>query len=169
MKPMTRAMVKEGRNYQGILYGGLMLTEKGVRTIEFNCRFGDPETEVILQALRGDFYRICTDVLDGRVPEYSFDEDTYLGVVLASTGYPATSTKGVLIENIDEKAPVIFHMGTAEKDGKYYTAGGRVLFVSGKGRSVSEARDNAYRSVEKIKSEALFHRSDIGFRALKEK
>ena len=169
MKPMAEAMVKEGRNYQGILYGGLMLTEKGVRTIEFNCRFGDPETEVILQALRGDFYRICTDVLDGRVPEYSFDEDTYLGVVLASTGYPATSTKGVLIENIDEKAPVIFHMGTAEKDGKYYTAGGRVLFVSGKGRSVSQARDNAYRSVEKIKSEALFHRSDIGFRALKEK
>ncbi|MDD6835446.1 MAG: phosphoribosylamine--glycine ligase [Solobacterium sp.] len=167
MKPMAKAMVKEGRNYQGILYGGMMLTKNGVKTIEFNCRFGDPETEVILQALQGDFYEICTDVLDNKTPEYSFDDNVYLGVVMASTNYPESSTKGVLIENINAKAPEIFHMGTAKKDGKYYTNGGRVLFVSGKGKDIKEAYDNAYKRVSEIKSEALFYRHDIGFKAMK--
>ena len=167
MKPMAKAMVKEGRNYQGILYGGMMLTKNGVKTIEFNCRFGDPETEVILQALQGDFYEICMDVLDNKTPEYSFDDNVYLGVVMASTNYPESSTKGVLIENINAKAPEIFHMGTAKKDGKYYTNGGRVLFVSGKGKDIKEAYDNAYKRVCEIKSEALFYRHDIGFKAMK--
>ena len=167
MKPMAKAMVKEGRNYQGILYGGMMLTKNGVKTIEFNCRFGDPETEVILQALRGDFYEICMDVLDNKTPEYSFDDNVYLGVVMASTNYPESSTKGVLIENINAKAPEIFHMGTAKKDGKYYTNGGRVLFVSGNGNDIKEAYDNAYKRVSEIKSEALFYRHDIGFKAMK--
>ena len=167
MKPMAKAMVKEGRNYQGILYGGMMLTKNGVKTIEFNCRFGDPETEVILQALQGDFYEICTDVLDNKTPEYSFDDNVYLGVVMASTNYPESSTKGVLIENINAKAPEIFHMGTAKKEGKYYTNGGRVLFVSGKGKDIKEAYDNAYKRVSEIKSEALFYRHDIGFKAMK--
>ena len=167
MKPMAKAMVKEGRNYQGILYGGMMLTKNGVKTIEFNCRFGDPETEVILQALQGDFYEICMDVLDNKTPEYSFDDNVYLGVVMASTNYPESSTKGVLIENINAKAPEIFHMGTAKKEGKYYTNGGRVLFVSGKGKDIKEAYDNAYKRVSEIKSEALFYRHDIGFKAMK--
>lgn len=167
MKPMAKAMVCESRNYQGILYGGMMLTKNGVNTIEFNCRFGDPETEVILQALCGDFYKICQDVLDGKKPEYSFDDNTYLGVVMASTNYPASSTKGALIENINESSPSIFHMGTAKKDGKYYTNGGRVLFVSGKGKNIQEAYDRAYRSVKKIKSDSLFYRSDIGFKAMR--
>lgn len=167
MKPMAKAMVCEGRNYQGILYGGMMLTKNGVKTIEFNCRFGDPETEVILQALCGDFYKICQDVLDGKNPEYSFDDNTYLGVVMASTNYPASSTKGALIENINESSPSIFHMGTAKKDGKYYTNGGRVLFVSGKGKTIQEAYERAYESVKKIKSDSLFYRSDIGFKAMR--
>ena len=167
MKPMAKAMVKEGRNYQGILYGGMMLTKNGVKTIEFNCRFGDPETEVILQALRGDFYEICMDVLDNKTPEYSFDDNVYLGVVMASTNYPESSTKGVLIENINAKAPEIFHMGTTKKDDKFYTNGGRVLFVSGKGKDIKEAYDNAYKRVCEIKSEALFYRHDIGFKAMK--
>ena len=167
MKPMAKAMVSEKRNYQGILYGGMMLTRDGVKTIEFNCRFGDPETEVILQALKGDFYQICLDVLANKKPDYSFDNNTYLGVVMASTNYPESSTKGVLIENIEKDAPEIFHMGTSKKDGQYYTNGGRVLFVSGKGKNIKEAYDNAYASVIKIKSDALFYRNDIGAKAMK--
>ena len=167
MKPMAKAMVSEKRNYQGILYGGMMLTRDGVKTIEFNCRFGDPETEVILQALKGDFYQICLDVLANKKPDYSFDNNTYLGVVMASTNYPESSTKGVLIENIEKDAPEIFHMGTSKKDGQYYTNGGRVLFVSGKGKNIKEAYDNAYASVKKIKSDALFYRNDIGAKAMK--
>lgn len=167
MKPMAKAMVSEKRNYQGILYGGMMLTGDGVKTIEFNCRFGDPETEVILQALKGDFYQICVDVLANKKPDYSFDNNTYLGVVMASTNYPESSTKGVLIENIDKDAPEIFHMGTSKKDGQYYTNGGRVLFVSGKGKNIKEAYDSAYANVKKIKSDALFYRSDIGAKAMK--
>lgn len=167
MKPMVKAMVNEKRNYQGILYGGMMLTGDGVKTIEFNCRFGDPETEVILQALKGDFYQICVDVLANKKPDYSFDNNTYLGVVMASTNYPESSTKGVLIENIDKDAPEIFHMGTSKKDGQYYTNGGRVLFVSGKGKNIKEAYDSAYANVKKIKSDALFYRSDIGAKAMK--
>lgn len=167
MLPMAKAMVNEKRNYQGILYGGMMLTDDGVKTIEFNCRFGDPETEVILQALKGDFYQICTDVLENRKPAYSFDSDTYLGVVMASTNYPASSTKGVKIENVEECAPTIFHMGTTKKDGEYYTNGGRVLFISGKGKDIKEAYAKAYASVAKIKSDALFYRHDIGAKAMK--
>lgn len=167
MIPMAEAMVNEKRNYQGILYGGMMLTKDGVKTIEFNCRFGDPETEVILQALKGDLYQICLDVLEGRKPEYSFEKDTYLGVVMASTNYPASSTKGVKIEGINENAPTIFHMGTAKKDGEYYTNGGRVLFVSGKGKDIKEAYEKAYACVDKIKSDALFYRHDIGAKAMK--
>lgn len=169
MRPICKAMMTEGRNYQGVLYGGLMLTKSGVKTIEFNCRFGDPETEVILQALVGDFYQICSDVLNGVQPEYSFDDQTYLGVVMASTNYPESSTKGVVIENINESSPVIFHMGTGKKDGKYTTNGGRVLFVSGKGNSIEEAKKNAYSVVEQIHSEALFYRKDIGFHAIGKK
>lgn len=167
MLPMAKAMVNEKRNYQGILYGGMMLTDDGVKTIEFNCRFGDPETEVILQALKGDFYQICTDVLENKKPAYSFDSDTYLGVVMASTNYPASSTKGVKIENVEECAPTIFHMGTIKKDGEYYTNGGRVLFISGKGKDIKEAYAKAYVSVAKIKSDALFYRHDIGAKAMK--
>jgi len=165
MRPICKAMINEGRNYQGVLYGGLMLTKDGVKTIEFNCRFGDPETEVILQALVGDLYQICVDVLEGKQPEYSFDEKCYLGVVMASTNYPESSTKGVEITGINETSPAIFHMGTGKKDGKYITNGGRVLFVSGKGNSIEEAKENAYQLVETIHSDALFYRHDIGFHA----
>ena len=109
----------------------------------------------------------CLSSLESEQPEYSFDDNVYLGVVMASTNYPESSTKGVLIENINAKAPEIFHMGTAKKDGKYYTNGGRVLFVSGKGKDIKEAYDNAYKRVCEIKSEALFYRHDIGFKAMK--
>lgn len=165
MIPMCKAMVAEGRPYQGVLYGGLMLTKDGVKTIEFNCRFGDPETEVILQALQGDFYQICVDVLADREPQFHVSDQTYLGLVMASSGYPQSSTSNALIEGITETAPAIFHMGTAETNGQYVTHGGRVLFVSGSGNSIEEAYHNAYQRAASIHCDKLFYRKDIGFHA----
>ena len=116
MKPMAKAMVEEGVPFTGFLYGGLMLTDDGVKTIEFNARFGDPEAEVILPRLKSDFVEIIETVMDHEecTPEWS-DEVT-LGVVLASAGYPASSTKGAVIEGLDQVDALVYHMGTAEAE-----------------------------------------------------
>ena len=169
MIPTAKAMVKENRDFTGILYGGFMATNNGVKTIEFNCRFGDPETEVVLQALDGDLYEIVCDVLSHRKPKYSFHSKTYLGVVLASKGYPNDYARGAEIRNIIDFAPTIFHMGTKEIENKCTIDGGRVLFVSGVGVNINEAYQNAYRVVGNIESDSLFYRSDIGHSATTEK
>jgi len=168
MIPMAKAMVAENRPYVGILYGGLMITKNGVKTIEFNCRFGDPETEVLLQAIVGDIYQVVIDVIDGKTPTYTFNSNYYLGVVMAANGYPEEYVKGSVIEGIIETAPNILHMGTDVVDNKCVSNGGRVLFVSGSGVTIDEAIKNAYTRVEKIKSDGLFYRKDIGFRAILE-
>ncbi|MDD6467787.1 MAG: phosphoribosylamine--glycine ligase [Erysipelotrichaceae bacterium] len=167
MQPMAKAMVQEDRSYCGILYGGFMATKDGVKTIEFNCRFGDPETEVILQALQGDLYQIVMDVLHQKKPVYSFSNKTYLGVVMAAKGYPEHSNKGARIDGIDQQAPSILHMGTAFDTDHYTINGGRVLFVSGEGDTIEEAYQKAYQLVESIHCDDLFYRHDIGHRALK--
>ena len=168
MIPTAEAMVNENRNFTGILYGGFMTTSKGVKTIEFNCRFGDPETEVILQALDGDLYQIVCDVLEHKMPVYSFNSQTYLGVVMASNGYPESYAKGNEINGITKIAPDIFHMGTKEIENKCIINGGRVLFVSGSGSNITEASKNAYITVRSIESDSLFYRNDIGHLAAKE-
>ena len=168
MIPVAKAMISENRPYTGILYGGFMATSTGVKTIEFNCRFGDPETEVILQALVGDLYEITNSVLNHKRPTYSFSSKTYLGVVMASKGYPNEYSKGDEISNICNNAPTIFHMGTKECENKCIINGGRVLFVSGEGPNIKEAYESAYSTVRSIRSNSLFYRNDIGHLAIAE-
>lgn len=162
MKPMAKALVQEGCPFTGFLYGGLMLTNQGVKTIEFNARFGDPEAEVILPRLKSDIVQVILDVLDGKTPELKWDNQVTLGVVMASTGYPTSSYKGALIENLEEVESQIFHMGTLLKEGKWYTDGGRVLIVVSSGDTLEEAYQKAYQDVKKIHCEQLFYRTDIG-------
>lgn len=162
MKPMAKAMVEEDVPFTGFLYGGLMLTDDGVKTIEFNARFGDPEAEVILPRLKSDFVEIIETVMDHEecTPEWS-DEVT-LGVVLASAGYPASSTKGAVIEGLDQVDALVYHMGTAEAEGKLVTAGGRVLIIVAQAPTLEDAYAKAYAEVAKVRCDCLFHRNDIG-------
>lgn len=162
MIPMAKAMVKEGHPFTGFLYGGLMLTEHGIKTIEFNARFGDPEAEVILPRLKTDFCDIIENIMNHSKTELEWDDQVTLGVVMASDGYPASSTKDAVIEGLDDVDSMIFHMGTAEKDGNLVTAGGRVLIVVSKEDTLQEAYDKAYADVEKITCDKLFYRHDIG-------
>lgn len=162
MKPMAKAMVEEGHPFTGFLYGGLMLTKDGVKTIEFNARFGDPEAEVILPRLESDFVEVILNVMEGKTMELKWSEKVRLGVVLASTNYPASSTPDALIEGVEDVEGLVFHMGTKMKDGKLLTAGGRVLLLCEEGDTLKEAYDKAYVEIKKIKSDSLFYRNDIG-------
>lgn len=163
MKPMAKAMVAEGCPFTGFLYGGLMLTEDGVKTIEFNARFGDPEAEVILPRLQSDFVKTILDVMDHKEVELRWKKNVTLGVVLASEGYPTSSTKGAVINGLDEVEATVFHMGTDvnEKD-ELITAGGRVLIVVSEAETVEKAYVKAYKEVHKINCDKLFYRNDIG-------
>ncbi len=160
-------MVKEGKPLTGVLYGGLMKTPQGVKVIEFNARFGDPETEVVLPLLKSDIASIFEAVAKGtEVPQPEWSTEVTLGVVLASKGYPGSYTKGFEIEGLDTVDAKIFHMGTAAKDGKIVTAGGRVLMLVGSGEDIRAAREKIYREVAKVKCENLFYRNDIAHIAL---
>ncbi len=167
MRPTAAAMVEEGCSFCGVLYGGLMKTKSGIKVIEFNARFGDPETEVILPRLKSDMCKVFCDVADGKTPVIEWDEQATLGVVLASKGYPGSYEKGYVIEGIEEIDGSIYHMGTASKDGKYVTSGGRVMIVVCKAPTLREAQQKAQAEVEKIKCDNLFHRTDIGDKAFK--
>lgn len=166
MKPTARAMVKEGTPFTGILYGGLILTEDGPKVIEFNARFGDPETEVVLPKMKSDLVEIILDLLEGKEHSIEWYDHFFLGVVMASKGYPETFEKGIEIKGLDQIKSTIFHMGTAFKDGKWVNNGGRVLFVLGEGASLQEAKNQAYNVIYNINSDALFYRTDIGWQAI---
>jgi len=165
MKPAANALVDEGCPFCGVLYGGLMKTANGIKVIEFNARFGDPETEVILPLLKSDICSIFCDVLDGREPQIEWEDAATLGIVLASKGYPGSYEKGFEIEGLDAVDGVVYHMGTALKDGKVVTAGGRVAIVVCKAPSLKQAQQKALSEVDKIKCSNLFHRKDIGNKA----
>ena len=167
MRPTAAAMVAEGCPFCGVLYGGLMKTQNGIKVIEFNARFGDPETEVILPRLTSDMYQVFCDVADGKTPVIEWDEQATLGVVLASKGYPGSYDKGFVIEGTEQVDGSIYHMGTALKDGKYVTSGGRVMIVVCKAPTLREAQQKAQAEVEKIQCDNLFHRTDIGDKAFK--
>ena len=160
-------MVAEGVPFKGVLYGGLILTKDGPKVIEFNARFGDPETEVVLPRLESDFYDLVEAAVEGRDCETRWSDDAYLGVVLASEGYPGSYQKGVEIKGLDKVNAEVYHMGTKRVDGKLVTAGGRVLMVVGKGKTLEEANEAAKKEIEKIDCPTLFHRTDIGKAALK--
>ena len=169
LKPVARAMVKDGCPFEGVLYGGLMKTPEGVKVIEFNARFGDPETEVVLPRLKSDIVDIFCAVADGTDAELEWHDFATLGIVLASKGYPGDYAKGVEIGGLEQVESTVFHMGTKAVDGKIYTNGGRVLFVVGKGATLAEARTNALADVARIACDNLFHRTDIGHYVLDDK
>ena len=156
------AMVAEGCPLSGVLYGGLMKTPQGIKVIEFNARFGDPETEVVLPLLQSDIYDIFEAVATGREADQPVWADgVTLGVVLASKGYPGSYQKGFAIKNLDQVDARIAHMGTAFKDGQLVTNGGRVLMVIAGGTDLAAAREKVYREIEKIDCDNLFYRKDI--------
>lgn len=158
-------LADEGIDYTGILYGGLILTKDGPKVIEFNARFGDPETEVVLPRLESDIYDLFDSAIDSADHETKWSDDACLGVVLASDGYPGSYKKGVELDF--SGCSNVYHMGTAVKDGKLQSAGGRVAMVTGKGKTLEEAASNAYADVKKSAKTGLFYRSDIGKAALK--
>lgn len=162
MRPMAKAMVAEGVPFTGFLYGGLMLTEDGVKTIEFNARFGDPEAEVILPRLKSDLVASILQVMEQKPCTLQWSDQVTLGVVLASDGYPAGSTKGAVIRGLDQLDATVYHMGTAIRDGELVTDGGRVLIVVSEAPTLEEAYAKAYAEVEKVDCDRLFHRTDIG-------
>lgn len=171
MKPAAAGMVAEGCPFSGVLYGGLMKTPSGIKVIEFNCRFGDPETEVVLPLLESDIYDIFSAVADGTpMPETVWGKKATMGFVMASEGYPGSYEKGFVIEGLEDALSDpdvrIYHMGTGEKDGRIVTAGGRVLMVVGSGETLKDARDKALAAVGKIRCGNLFYRRDIGWRVL---
>ena len=173
MKPVAAALVEEGCPFRGVLYGGLMKTPQGIKVVEFNCRFGDPETEVVLPRLQSDIYDVFCATADGALdtlPPLRWSEEAVLGIVLASKGYPGSYDKGVPIEGLAEAAALpgvrLYHMGTKMQDGKTVTAGGRVLMAVAQAPTLPEANDRALQAVAAIRCEGLFHRSDIGHQAL---
>ena len=168
MRPTAAAMVAEGCPLTGVLYGVLMKTKEGIKVIEFNARFGDPETEVVLPLISSDIYDIFEAVAEGRdAQEPTWESCATLGIVLASKGYPGSYEKGYAITGLEAVDGVVYHMGTAAKEGQIVTAGGRVMIVVCKADTLAAAHAKANAEVEKIKCDNLFHRTDIGHKAFK--
>lgn len=163
----ANALIAEGCPFKGVLYGGLMKTPKGIKVIEFNARFGDPETEVVLPRLKSDIAEAFMGVVKGTDFQLEWDERAAMGIVLASKGYPGDYQKGFPIEGIEDVDGTVYHMGTAKKDGGFVTNGGRVLFVTVMADTLKEAREKANAEIAKIRCENLFHRTDIGWQAIK--
>ena len=171
LEPTIRAMEKEGRLYKGCLYAGLMVTEDGTKVVEFNCRFGDPETEVVLPLLKGDLVEIMLACIDGNLAdvEIPWSAGAAVTVVLAAGGYPKAYEKGAEITGLAEAAAegcLVFHAGTAEKDGAVVTAGGRVLNIVAEAADIRAAVEKAYRGVGRVHFKDAFCRRDIAHRAL---
>ncbi len=161
------AMVSEGLPLSGVLYGGLMKTRDGIKVIEFNARFGDPETEVVLPLLESDIYEMFYAVATGaKLPTPVWSSERTLGIVLASKGYPGDYEKGFAIEGLDQVNCKVYHMGTkADEQGRILTAGGRVMIAVAKAPTLPEALEKANAEVDKIRCENLFHRRDIARKA----
>ena len=169
--PTMRAMNAEGRTFKGCLYFGLMLTPKGPKVIEYNCRFGDPETQVVLPLLKTDLLTVMQAVHDETLSELSveFSDEAAACVIVASGGYPKSYKKGCVMDfGKAEELPdvTVYHAGTALKDGKLVTSGGRVLGVTATGKDLETALQKAYAAVEEIHFDGAFYRQDIGQRAL---
>ncbi len=162
IRPTLEGLKKEGLSFTGFIFAGIMDTKEGVKTIEFNARFGDPEAEVILPRMESDLLQLILDIMDGKETEVQWSDKTTVGVVLASDGYPASSTLDEEIFIDENMESHLFHMGTKEKNGHIYTNGGRVLIVVAEGDTLAEAKKKAYSDVDKIKCRKLFFRHDIG-------
>ena len=172
IEPTIAGMTKDGMPYTGFLYAGLMIDADGnPRVIEFNCRFGDPETQPIMMRLKSDLGDLCSAAIRGVLNDSSVEWDPRpaLGVVLAAGGYPSNYDKGHAIHGLltdQPKHTKIFHAGTAQKDDQVVTSGGRVLCVTALGDTIQDARDNAYNGVDTIQWQDMLYRRDIGWRAI---
>ncbi len=170
--PTIAGLAAEGRKYQGVLYAGLMITAQGPKVLEFNARFGDPETQVIMARMRSDILPILIGVANGQLKEQRIDwtKDAAACVVLAAKGYPEAVEKGKSVGGLDGlkdvKDVLVFHAATGLKDGKYITVGGRVLSVTALGANLDAAVKNAYQAVSRISFEGMHYRKDIGQAAL---
>ncbi|GAA5126247.1 phosphoribosylamine--glycine ligase [Alloalcanivorax gelatiniphagus] len=172
IRPTVAGMAAEGMPYTGFLYAGLMIDGAGQpKVIEYNCRFGDPETQPIMMRLRSDLAALCLAALDGALDQVEADWDPRptLGVVMAAGGYPDSYDKGDEIHGLDDAdsdTVKVFHAGTSGTDGKVLTSGGRVLCVTALGDSVADAQKHAYQGVARISWRGAYHRTDIGYRAV---
>ena len=168
LEPVVKAMVKEGYPYKGVLYAGLMVTADGPKVMEFNCRFGDPETQAMLPRLDTDLADIMLAVIDGSLKKIKirWRNDACVGVILASGGYPGKYVTGLPITGLDEVDDdvMVFHAGTKSKDGAICTDGGRVLTVTAVGRNIAEARERVYHNISRITFSGCHYRRDIGAR-----
>jgi len=163
--PVAKAMENTGRSFCGVLFAGLISTAKGIKVIEFNARFGDPETEVVLPLLKNDLFQVITDVMAGKDPQLTWSNQAALGVVLASKGYPGAYKNGFPIHGLSdlERDTLLFHCGTAKaENGGFATSGGRVLFAARKSGDIKSAAKQLYKDIKKIKCDNLFYRNDIG-------
>lgn len=168
LEPTVQAMAKEGQPYKGVLYVGLILTEEGPKALEFNARFGDPETQVMLPLLESDLVDIMLAVLDERLDriKIQWHDGACVGVVMASRGYPGSYKTGFPIDGLDkvDEDIMVFHAGTKASDGIMKTDGGRVLTVAARGSTIAEARDRTYNNIPHIHFEGCHYRRDIGAR-----
>ena len=170
--PTVRGMASENNEYQGFLYAGLMIDEQGnPKVIEFNCRFGDPETQPIMMRMKSDLVELCLAACDGKLDTKvcEYDERPAVGVVLAAEGYPQSPRKGDVIEGLNSKTDLnskIFQAGTKESEGNIVTNGGRVLCATALGNDIKQARDNAYALINSVSWKGMFYRNDIAYRAI---
>jgi phosphoribosylamine---glycine ligase len=166
-------MAERGRRYMGVIYLGLMITKSGPKLVEYNCRFGDPEAQVLMPRLKSDLLSLLIAARDGTLNKTSAEwkADAALTVVMASKGYPGGYEKGHMISGLEEAARLpgvtIFHAGTEKRDGRILAVGGRVLDVTATGATIAEAQARAYAAVSLISWKGSFFRHDIGWRALK--
>ncbi len=171
--PVVDALRRDGVIYRGVLYAGLMLTAGGPKVLEFNCRFGDPETQALMMRLRGDLVEILLATAEGRLDEVdlTWDPRCCCCVVMASGGYPGAYKTGVPISGLEEAAKMegvqVFHAGTANKSGQLVTSGGRVLNICALGKDLAEAQKRANAACERVHFEGAYYRRDIGFRVMK--
>ncbi len=172
INPTLRGMNADGAPYTGFLYAGLMISKEGeIKVLEFNCRFGDPETQPIMMRLKSNLVDLCLAALDKKLNEIEtkWDERPALGVVLAAGGYPDDYSKGDIISGLPTENSIdskVFHAGTIQKEGHVVTSGGRVLCACALGKDIVEAQKKAYQLAEKIKWNNFFYRTDIGFKAI---
>jgi len=174
INPLIKGLSKEGINYRGVIYAGLMICDGKPYVLEFNCRFGDPEAQPVLVRLESDFFEALRATAEGKLEDvkFSWKDNASVCVVLASKGYPGPYEKGKIIKGLDslknKNDLMVFHAGTSISDkGEFITSGGRVLGITSLGRDIKAAKDNAYRAIEKIHFEGMHYRRDIGDKAIK--
>jgi phosphoribosylamine--glycine ligase len=171
MKPTMEGLIKEGSPYLGFLYAGLMIKDNNIKVLEFNCRFGDPETQPILFRLKSSLVSLCFAAIENKLDDYEieWDQRHSCGVVIASQGYPEDYVANKIVDIVEsqDKDSKIFHAGTELKDNKIITSGGRVFCATALGKDLKEAQSKAYETVKNISFDGAYYRKDIGNKGIK--